>query len=91
VPIDKFKQSITAMHPRDYPTKVTAQEFEPMAGEKAIHVFLTGRNDQEQFSYRVTLEGTAASGYRVLKIDQGTSFPTLTNQKRALKPPLSMP
>ena len=70
---------------------MTALEFEPMAGEKAIYVFLTGRNEDQQFSYRVTLEGTAATGYKVLKVDQGMSFPTLTNQKQAFKPPLSIP
>ncbi|HEY7716577.1 MAG TPA: hypothetical protein VIE90_18835 [Candidatus Binatia bacterium] len=91
VPLDKFRQTIAAMHPRNYPTKVTALEFEPMAGEKAIYVFLTGRNEDQQFSYRVTLEGTAATGYKVLKVDQGMSFPTLTNQKQAFKPPLSIP
>ena len=91
VPLDKFQQTIAAMHPRSYPTKVSALEFEPMAGEKAIYVFLTGWNEQEQFSYRITLEGTAATGYRVLKIDKGMSFPTLTNQKQPLKPPLSIP
>gem|GEM_PF-560847 len=91
VPLDKFKQTIAAMHPRDYPNQVTAREFEPMAGENAIYIFLNGRNEDQQFSYRVTLEGTAVTGYRVLKIDQGMSFPTLSNQKQTLKPPLSIP
>jgi hypothetical protein len=89
VPLDKFKQTIAAMHPRDYPNKVTAREFEPMAGEKAIYIFLTGENTDEQFSYRVTLEGTAATGYKVLKVDQGMTFPSLSNQKQSFKPPLS--
>ena len=91
VPLDKFKQTIAAMHPRGYPEKVTALEFEPMSGEKAIYIFLAGRSADEQFSYRVTLEGTAATGYRVLKIDQGMSFPSLSNQKQAFKPPLTVP
>jgi hypothetical protein len=91
VPLDKFKQTIAAMHPRAYPNKMTALEFEPMSGEKAIYIFLTGRNADEQFSYRVTLTGTAATGYRVLKIDQGMSFPSLSNQKQAFKSPLTIP
>ena len=91
VPLDKFKQTIVAMHPRDYPNKLTALEFEPMSGEKAIYIFLTGRNNDEQFSYRLTLQGTAAIGYKVLKIDQGMTFPSLSNQKQAFKPPLSIP
>ena len=91
VPLNKFKQTIASMHPRDYPSKVTATEYEPMAGEKAIYIFLKGQNPDEQFAYRVTLEGTATSGYKVLKVDQGTTFPTLSNQKKAFKPPLSVP
>lgn len=91
VPFDKFQQSIAAMHPGEYPAKVTALEYEPMAGEKAIYIFLAGSNSNERFSYRVTLEGTAAMGYKVLKIDQGMTFPTLSNRKQSLKPPLSIP
>lgn len=91
VPLDKFKQTIAAMHRRDYPEKVIALEYEPMAGENAIYIFLSGSNGDEQFSYRVTLEGTANTGYKVLKIDQGMSFPTISNQKREIKPPLRIP
>ncbi|MGH7872426.1 MAG: hypothetical protein ACREQO_09425, partial [Candidatus Binatia bacterium] len=91
VPLDKFKQSIAAMHPRGYPTKVTAIEYEPMAGEKAIYIFLKGQNSEEQFGYRITLEGSADTDYRVLKVDQGSGFPTLSNQKRAFTNPPSVP
>jgi len=92
IPLDKFKQTITAMHPRGYPDRVTAVEYEPMAGEKAIYIFLSGRDaDDISFNYRVTMEGTAATDYRVLKIDQGGGFPTLSNQKRPFKPAISMP
>ena len=89
IPLDKFKQTISSMHPRAYPSKVTAMEYEPMAGENAIYVFLTGQNGAEQFTYRVTLEGTAATDYKVLKIDQSLGFPTFSNQKRAFQTPLS--
>jgi hypothetical protein len=89
VPRENFKQSIAAMQPRNYPTKVTAIEYEPMADEKAIYIFLTGQNNEEQFSYRFTMEGTAASGYKVLKIDRGTGFFTLASKKQPFKPPLT--
>ncbi|MGH7795310.1 MAG: hypothetical protein ACREQ2_10495 [Candidatus Binatia bacterium] len=91
LPRDKFKQSIAAMHARDYPTKLTAIEYEPMADEKAIYIFLNGHNSEEQFSYRLTMEGTATTDYKVLKIDQGKGFFTLSNKKQAFKPPLSVP
>lgn len=91
LPFDKFKQTITSMHPRNYPDKVIAVEYEPMAGEQAIYIFLTARNSEEQFSYRVTLEGTADADYKVLKIDQGIGFPSLSNKKRPFKPTIGIP
>ncbi|HVO92236.1 MAG TPA: hypothetical protein VMT22_05315 [Terriglobales bacterium] len=91
VPLDKFKQAIASMHPRGYPTKLTAVEYEPMPGENAIYIFLKGQNLEEQFTYRVTLEGSADTDYRVLKIDQGSGFPTLSNQKRSFENPPSVP
>lgn len=91
VPFDKFKQSIVAMSPRGHLNKVFATEYEPMPGEKAIYIFLKGQNGDEQFTYRITLEGTAATDYKVLKIDQGASFPTLSNQKHKFETPLSAP
>lgn len=86
IPLDKLKQTVASMHPRSYPSKVTALEFEPMLGENAIYVFLSGYTGEELISYRLTLEGTAATDYKVLKIDQGVGFPTFSNQKRPFKP-----
>ena len=90
VPREKFKQSIAAMHMRDYPTKLAAIEYEPMADEKAIYIFIRGQNGEEQFNYRFTMEGTAATDYKVLKVDQGSGFFTLSNKKQAFKPPLTI-
>ena len=90
VPRDKFKQSITAMHTRSYPTRLTATEYEPMADEKAIYIYITGQNSEEQFNYRLTMEGSAATDYKVLKIDQGMGFFTLASRKQPFKPALSI-
>jgi len=90
VPRDKFKQSIAAMHTRSYPTKLTATEYEPMADENAIYIYVTGQNSEEQFNYRLTMEGSAATDYKVLKIDQGTGFFTLASRKQPFKPTLSI-
>jgi hypothetical protein len=89
VPRDKFKQSMAAMHPRNFPTRLSAIEYEPMADEKAIYIFVTGQNNDEQFNYRFTMEGTAATDYKVLKIDQGSGFFTLSSRKQPFKPPLT--
>jgi hypothetical protein len=73
VSVDKFKEVITRLHPKGYPITVTAREFEPMPGEKAIYVFLTGESADERFYYRVTLEGTAGTDYRVLQFDRSAN------------------
>lgn len=90
VPRDKFKQSLAAMHPHNYPTKLAAMEYEPMADEKAIYIFIRGQNSENEFNYRLTMEGTAATDYKVLRIDQGAGFFALSNKKQAFKPPLTI-
>lgn len=69
--LEKLKETATRMHPRSFPTKVTATEFQPMPGEKAIWIFLAGQNAEEQFQYRLTMEGTGNGDYKVLTFDTG--------------------
>ncbi len=74
VPLEKFKETVTRMHPKGYPTSVTAREFEPMpGGEKAIYIFLTGDGSGDRFDYKLTLEGSPATDYRVTNLEPGTS------------------
>jgi hypothetical protein len=69
--LDKFKETVTRMHPRGFPTKVTAKEFQPMPGENAIWIYLSGQNSEDQFGYRLTLERDGKGDYRVLTFDSG--------------------
>ena len=69
--LEKFKETLTRMHPRSFPTKVTATEFQPMPGEKAIWIYLAGQNAEEQFQYRFTMEMTDNGDYKVLTFDTG--------------------
>jgi hypothetical protein len=71
VPLAQFKQTLIKNQTEARPVKIVAKEYEPMPGEKAIYVFLTGENGSEQFSFRITMEGTAESGYKVLRFDPG--------------------
>ena len=73
VALEKFKETIVKSHPRSYPTKVTATDYEPMSGEKAIYVYLTGGNGSEHFYYTLTLDGTAATDYKVTRFSRGSS------------------
>jgi len=87
VPIEKFKETVTRMHPKGYPTSVTATEFEPMpGGEKAIYIFLTGDGPGDRFDYTLTLEGSRATDYRVSTLERGTSAHLfMTHRKTPLK------
>jgi hypothetical protein len=69
--LEKFKETLSRMHPRSFPTKVTATEFQPMPGEKAIWIYLAGQNAEEQFQYRFTMEATDNDDYKVLAFDTG--------------------
>jgi hypothetical protein len=54
-----------------------------MPGEKAIYVFLTGENSGEHFYYRLTMEGTAPTGYKVLRLDRAAQpYPSSNERKR---------
>jgi hypothetical protein len=80
---EQFKAVLAKLHPRAYPKNVTASEYEPMPGEKAIYVFLIGDNSGERFYYRLTLEGTATTPYRVLRLDRaGEPYPPSSEKKR---------
>ena len=69
--LEKFTETLTRMHPRSFPTKVRATEFQPMPGEKAIWIYLAGQNAEEQFQYRFTMEATDNGDYKVLAFDSG--------------------
>jgi hypothetical protein len=83
VSLEQFKAVVAKLHPKGFPRTVTATEYEPMHGEKAIYIFLTGENAGEHFYYRLTMEGTAATGYKVLRFDRaGGPFPPSNDKKR---------
>jgi hypothetical protein len=67
-----FKETMTRLHPRGFPTRVTAKEYQPMPGENALWIYLNGQNAEDQFQYRVTMEATATGDFKVLTIDSGT-------------------
>ena len=85
VSLEKFKEVLSRLHPKAFPTSVTASEYEPMLGEKAIYIYLVGENSGEHFSYRLTMEGTATTGYRVLSLDRGSGLYRPSNRKQTFK------
>ena len=85
VSLEKFKEVLSRLHPKAFPISVTASEYEPMLGEKAIYIFLRGENSGEHFYYRLTMEGTAATGYRVLSLDRGSGPYPPSDRKQTLR------
>ena len=65
VSVEKFRETILRLHPDGYPMRITVTGYKPMFNEKAIYIFLSGENSGKQFQYMLTLEGTAATDYRV--------------------------
>jgi len=55
-----------------------------MSGEKAIYIFLTGENSGEDFYYKLTMEGTAATDYRVSILDRGSGPYPPSNEKQQI-------
>jgi hypothetical protein len=70
VPPEKFRETVVKAHPKSYPNNIAATDYEPMSGEKAIYVYLSGVNDGERFNYTLTLDGTAASDYKVMRFSR---------------------
>lgn len=71
ISFDKYSQAFSQMHPSSYPISLTAQEFEPMPGQKGMNIFLYGENASERFYYRFTMEGTGGTGYKVSGMYRG--------------------
>ncbi len=65
VTLEKFRETLSRLHPDGHPTRVSVTGYKPMFNEKMIYVFLSGESSGRQFQYMLTLEGTAASDYKV--------------------------
>lgn len=94
ISLGKFKETVTRLHPRGFPAKVTAKEYQPMPGEKALWIYLTGQNAEDQFQYRLTMEATANGDYKVLTFDSGVVgrfFSPVSEKKPFVKPVSTQP
>ena len=70
-------ESVRKMHPNGYPTEVKAIEYEPVPGQPAMSIYLRGTNGSEEFLYRLLLQGTSDTGYKVSDFFRGNGpYPT---------------
>ena len=66
VSLDDFKKTIARFHTKGYPLRVELKEFEEVPSErKAIEIYLVGQASGQRYYYRVMLEGSAESDYKV--------------------------
>jgi len=91
IPAEKFIESMKRLHPRGFPTRVTAKEYQPMPGENAMWIYLVGQNSEDQFQYRVIMEATGNGDYKVLNIDNGQvgKFFSAGSDKQSFAIPIS--
>lgn len=83
VSLDQFKQTLTRNPSATQPARIVAREYEPMSGEKAIYIYLTGEDGGGPSNYRITMEGSAGAGYTVLRFDNA-GFNLSTGERKKL-------
>ncbi len=84
-PLEKFQAELAKMHSSGYPSSVQTTEYQPIPGQPAMSIFLIGENDSGKFFYRLVMEGTQDSGYRVSGFFRGNGPYPASNLRRPLK------
>lgn len=69
----RFRQVIAVLHPKGYPLSVTAEGYEAAPDKDTVNVFVKGENGGEKFYYRLVMEGTGSTGYKVAGLYRGKS------------------
>jgi hypothetical protein len=90
VPLAKFKETLGRLYPSVRPIRVKATDYEPMPGEKAIYIYITAETAGEQSEYTLTMDGSAATDYKVSKITRGSSsYLPATSEKKKFNEPIT--
>jgi hypothetical protein len=63
--VDRLKDLINEMHPKNWPRSITATEYEPVPGLRRVKIFLYGKGGDEDIIYMFVMDGTAETGYKV--------------------------
>ena len=83
LPPGRFREGVVAMHPGSRPSSLTATEFEPVPGQATMYIFLHGQNGSESFYYRLVMQGTVRTGYKVAGLFRGSgSYPPSTMRQK---------
>lgn len=70
VSAEDLRSTVSKLHPKGYPTRIEAIEYQPIPTERElIYVFLVGeRLGAKSYYYRLTMEGRSESDYKVLVV-----------------------
>ena len=80
--LEQFMEGIKHMHPHAFPVNVEPEDYEPMPGQKALMIYLSGANGGEKMHYRFVLAGDDAEGYRVSRFFRGSGpYPQSAQRK----------
>ena len=72
VSVDNIRDTLSRLHPNGYPSRVVATEYQLIPTEtKALYIYLFGEGSGQTYSYRLTMERTRASDYKVSAFDVG--------------------
>ena len=82
--LDQFKDLVSKMHPSEYPWSIEATDYEPLPGQKAMNIFLSGSAGNERFYYRFVMEGTKQDRYTVGGLWRGNGPYPPSNMRRRL-------
>lgn len=84
LPPGKYREAVSAMHPGSRPLNLTATEFEPVPGQEMMYIFLHGQNGSESFYYRLVMQGTVRTGYKVAGLFRGSGSYPASNMRQKL-------
>ncbi len=82
---EQFKEFISKKHPTAFPSFINAADYEPVLGQSKINIYLYGENGTEKFYYRIVMEGSQDSGYKVSGFDRKDSPFPQTDLRKPLK------
>ncbi|MHC4571064.1 MAG: hypothetical protein ACYS0C_03160 [Planctomycetota bacterium] len=82
---EEFCSGIDKLHPKGFPIAVRATEYEPIPGQEKINIFLYGGNGDEEFYYRLVMEGTCERSYKVFSLERaGGPYPPSELRERLI-------
>ena len=65
ITLERYADAMKQLHPFGFPTTVTAIQYEPILGQRALSIILVGQNGEQKFFYRLVMFGTSDAGYAV--------------------------